>query len=144
MRKARLSTYGVYINAQQVSNSWSRVSTFEEMPHDRDNRDYEKYMNQATNYRKDKKPQCPENNQYQRYGEKHFRSVKIVSFRFLHRRKPCASRAFSGISALVFPRRAQDQHTRQPPARPCRGTPCTNRPIVGLADHRDVRSRLLR
>ena len=48
-------------NGGGVSNSRGSISTFNEMPDDRDHRDYEKDVNQSTSHREYKEAQGPEN-----------------------------------------------------------------------------------
>ena len=45
-----------------LSHRRGSVSPFNEMPDDRDHRDYEKDVNEATNHRKNEEAQRPENN----------------------------------------------------------------------------------
>ena len=73
------------------------------MPYDRDHRDYEKDVNQATNHWEDKEPQCPENNQHQRYSEKHGCSVKVVSLEFPNGIDGLGSAVFQHLQASLGP-----------------------------------------
>lgn len=54
-----------------ASHPWGSAPTLDEVPDDRDHCDYQEEVNESSYYGKDKKAQCPKDDEHERNGEEH-------------------------------------------------------------------------